>query len=448
MRPERDIERVLDAWLAPGPSEMPDRLLAEAFERIERVPQRRPRWRARSIPRSNLSVPMAAAVAVLALGLAAITLLQAPPDARQASEASARPSPVAASGRDPAPPELQDSWAGSPRVVSGLDLSPSVARWRIAAGGFRLVDQDLDLAAVATAAGPGRLRLESLSGRGCHRGDVGTYAWSLDGDAEGVTFSALDDDCAARASLLSGRWFRMDCDLRPGSCRGPLAPGRHASVLFEPRGGADVQPVARPGGLSFDLPEGWADAQDDVSALRLTPAAAYERHLGDAGTDVDQIAVYPRARALRADGPRCEIREDPAGGTTLESLAAWLTTRADVLASQPQPVTIDGHTGVSIDVDLAPGPGGGCRILFGTPGVVLFADARSIDADGLLVDRPAWGFGTGFQCSDCTWDPKRVILLDLDGEPLVILVDSERPEDQAAFVEQAMPIVESFRFPA
>ncbi len=62
-------------------------------------------------------------------------------------------------------------------------------------------------------------------------------------------------------------------------------------------------------------------------------------------------------------------------------------------------------------------------------------------------DAGGWDFGSGGICPDCTSDPQRIILLDLDGQPLVILVDSEKPEDQAAFVEQAMPIVESFRFP-
>ena len=41
MTRERDIERVLEAWLEPGPSVMPDRVFDAVLDRIEREPQRR-----------------------------------------------------------------------------------------------------------------------------------------------------------------------------------------------------------------------------------------------------------------------------------------------------------------------------------------------------------------------------------------------------------------------
>ena len=41
MTREREIERVLEAWLEPGPSVMPDRVFDAVLDRIEREPQRR-----------------------------------------------------------------------------------------------------------------------------------------------------------------------------------------------------------------------------------------------------------------------------------------------------------------------------------------------------------------------------------------------------------------------
>ena len=41
MTRQRDIGRVLDSWLAPGPTEAPDRILDILADRIEHVPQRR-----------------------------------------------------------------------------------------------------------------------------------------------------------------------------------------------------------------------------------------------------------------------------------------------------------------------------------------------------------------------------------------------------------------------
>src|SRR5829696_4459064 len=41
MTRDREIERVLDAFYAEGPTEMPDRVFLGVFDRIDRVPQRR-----------------------------------------------------------------------------------------------------------------------------------------------------------------------------------------------------------------------------------------------------------------------------------------------------------------------------------------------------------------------------------------------------------------------
>ena len=40
MRSDRDLEKVLDAWLAPGPTEMPDRLFFAVLGRVEEASAR------------------------------------------------------------------------------------------------------------------------------------------------------------------------------------------------------------------------------------------------------------------------------------------------------------------------------------------------------------------------------------------------------------------------
>jgi hypothetical protein len=42
----------------------------------------------------------------------------------------------------------------------------------------------------------------------------------------------------------------------------------------------------------------------------------------------------------------------------------------------------------------------------------------------------------------------RVIPVDLDGQPVLIILDSADPVDQAAWVEQAVPIVDHIGTPA
>jgi virginiamycin B lyase len=69
MTRERDIERVLEAWLEPGASEMPDRLFDGIVDRIERVPQRRFAWT--TLRFTNMISPLKLA-AVVAIAIAIV----------------------------------------------------------------------------------------------------------------------------------------------------------------------------------------------------------------------------------------------------------------------------------------------------------------------------------------------------------------------------------------
>lgn len=70
MTRERDIGRVLEAWLEPGPTEAPDRILEALVDRIEHVPQRRlPRAHARFQPMTSVFKLAAAAALLLTIGI-------------------------------------------------------------------------------------------------------------------------------------------------------------------------------------------------------------------------------------------------------------------------------------------------------------------------------------------------------------------------------------------
>jgi hypothetical protein len=71
MTDERDIERILEHWLADGPSRSPDRIFEAVAERIERQPQR-PAWRIdlRTIDMNKL-LAAAAIAAVLVVAVVA-----------------------------------------------------------------------------------------------------------------------------------------------------------------------------------------------------------------------------------------------------------------------------------------------------------------------------------------------------------------------------------------
>lgn len=71
MTVDRDLERLLDTWLADGPSVAPDRVLDAVADRIDRQGQR-PAWRLQPWRFPTMSTPLRFAVAVGALFVAAL----------------------------------------------------------------------------------------------------------------------------------------------------------------------------------------------------------------------------------------------------------------------------------------------------------------------------------------------------------------------------------------
>jgi len=452
MRRQRDIGQVLDAWLAPGPTEMPDRLFDDVLERIEHVPQRRVAWTARRLTTmfATLKLPAAAVSAALVIGL-----LVSPLWTRQV-EVAAPAASVSAAPSVGVPDALIATWAAEPRSVDGLGLSDRVARFDINRSGtdvtFFVTDLAYGLWSTVTATAPDRFTLTSHpASEGCAADAVGTYAWQLSDDGLRAMIRSVGDECAARAAFLEGTWARMGCHILATSCMGEIAPGRHETGIFDPWTEAPDAGVARPGSLTYTLPDGWANSEDWLSTARFMPADDYRARMVFTGAPVDQLSVLARPVAAIVAAPACEFHQAPAVGGSVDSLVAWLAGHPDLVTSEPAPITVDGRDGLVMDVDLAPTISEPCReAMGGAPGVPLFADASGIDENGMYVPDSTvgtWESWVGYTCPACTSDPKRLILLDLDGQPLLIILDSAEPADQDAFVEEAMPIVDSFEFP-
>jgi hypothetical protein len=209
----------------------------------------------------------------------------------------------------------------------------------------------------------------------------------------------LDDDCAVRAYYLAGTWGRAGCEL-DWSCAVRLEPGRYESAVFDPR--ADTEPrVARPGALSYEVPRGWANADDWYSNLTLVPDSGYQRLVEGPGIWPDQIRLWSTpVVALTVPGPECtQWRADPEGGSTIESLAAGLEGHPDLDAKAPHAITIDGHPRLIIDTEMAIGPDTACPDVFDAgPGVPLFGNGADVRDDGVLTthwEQGGWDLGAG-----------------------------------------------------
>ena len=244
MTPDRDIERVLEAWLTPGPTEMPDRVYVGVLDRIERVPQRRlARTKLRFQTMNPLFKLAAAAVLALVVGVSVGPLVLPPRDqmlGQPSPEPSASPTPalsvVAA--------ELQRTWVSDYRVIDGLDNADAFAvGMALTSGSLQMaLGSDTKLGSLAQLDQDGLLRLETrFEGRQCAVGDVGTYAWSVsDLGPKELTLEPVEDACALRAAVLAGTWVPEGCDNpNGGTCQGLLAAGVHESIEFEPRSSRD-----------------------------------------------------------------------------------------------------------------------------------------------------------------------------------------------------------------
>jgi hypothetical protein len=112
MKPDRDIERLLDRWFADGPMEVPDRVIDVVADRIGRQPQR-PAWRLlwREIHVNSTQRMVAAAAAVILVAVVALAIVGRPSD----SGIGTAPTPTPSAKSSPSPtPTRQVSCVGGP----------------------------------------------------------------------------------------------------------------------------------------------------------------------------------------------------------------------------------------------------------------------------------------------------------------------------------------------
>ena len=365
----------------------------------------------------------------------------APASSPSASPATATPVPSAATSASrapgaPLPADLQFSWMGPSRTIEGLG---SWTRTQIAfKNGLMYVTgtqvgtyltSDVD-----TSTGTMRLTLRQDEA-GCHAGDVGDYTWSLGSAKATLTMAATTDPCAARMAAFGGTWDRQDCTNTNDGCLGDLDAGTHSSQYVAPRravGGA-WQPTW--GALTYTVPAGWANSQDWPNEFSLTPSLDYAKETAD-GPDVGAyheiwLVTHPSANKVTSDCRRRSV--DTSVTPTVDGLLGWIANHRALSATEPTTITIDGHPGKWVDIRLASSWTTACTGGVGKPEVTWLAYPSESDDD-------SWQVGL------LDKERIRLILFDLDGQTIGILIDSSDPARFDDLVQQAMPIIQSFKF--
>jgi hypothetical protein len=332
----------------------------------------------------------------------------------------------------PLPTEITGIFIGATRDVPGvevddrlvIDLTDETFRLHTGIGRAALVS-------AARSVDSGNLRLETVVGStDCTDGDIGTYPYALSAGGTVLTITSGDDECAPRAEALVGEWRRSDCRPKPGNwCLGELEAGSQTSLFFDPYLEELGPPIARDGvarhgALRYEVPHGWANADDRRYLYTLMRASAYER--GDEWSDgTDAISLSANPRANRMD---CSEEPDESVGTSAEALAGWIRAHPGLQVSESPAISVDGRQMLVLDI-MAPDN---------------YADA-CVDPEAdisfvLLFIHPgySWGIVTG--------DRQRLILVEIDTDTAMLIgIDTVDPADIDAFVDEVQPILDTIR---
>ncbi len=329
------------------------------------------------------------------------------------------------SSNQPLPAAIVARWMGgnSSYVVSGSGSSIVLATDRLTITQSNQNDVAL-LNATASAPSPGTFRLVGFGGQGCPANGVGTYSWTLSPSGRVLSVQQVTEDCPNRGSAVAGTWYRMACRDPGTPCLGPLDAGTYPSQFLRPDLAATDTWAPKVGAMTYTVPQGWANYEDWPGWVGLTPIADFDRTTPnnlDPGVD---IIVDAGVRAESQATP-CSGTPDPKVGTTVAAILESIRHVRGLTVGPATSISIDGHAGVW--ADLTPDPS---KIVpCGTDHVVEYLMAA--------------GEGHGIGATE----RRRMFLLDLgSGHIVLIEIQALDPSRFAAFVPEAMPIVESFTF--
>ena len=416
-----DFDRISRAWLDLMPDEAPDRAVHAVLREVATTPQVR-RWGPlswRPLPMNRFTYAIAAAAIAVAIG-GAVLLLRPGADEQSAGPPGPSASPSASQA---GAYQLEGRWMGGPSDLVDPGAGSSIL---LRDDALQLSQSNANDAPRLTAqlsfSNAGLIHLESSGPGPCDADTGGDYDWSISPSNRVFRLSPIEDGCTQRAAALAGIWWRMGCTIEE-NCLGLLDAGTYKSQFLAPRldQGATWSPVV--GGVTYTVPEGWANSSDWPDTFELVPAE--ELPPVDEANRSRNINVMRQPSAMTQDRP-CTDQVEPDIGRTVDDLIAWLPTVPGLITTEPTPITIGGYAGQSMDIRLDQAWTATCEGDPDTSPVVTYLNP------GIAVR------------GDQT---ERLILLDLgDGDVVSIGIWTRDQATFDAFAPEAMSVIESFTF--
>jgi hypothetical protein len=379
-----------------------------------------------------------AAVVIVGVLGAALLLSRGPssnvggPSASPTPSATAVPSPalsptLTATG-GPVQTQLRDRWIGGNRTLAGIQAAAGTSII-FDASSFALNQSNSDghpvMTATASSIDSQTFRLVSTAADpSCSSAQSGLYGWSLTADARTLNITARTDDCAKRLAAVPGTWYLVGCRDPKTDCLGDVAAGTYESQYIAPHIKATDAWGPVYGAVTYTVPDGWANSSDWPSTFGLSPSNVYDALPAGSDEGGQSIVVVAQATPM-SQLSACSGKADTTVARTVDTEMTWLRRVHGLVTTAPTSITIDGHAGQWVDVRLDPTWKTACP---GGPGP---------EVDYLL---PEVGIAS-------TAQRQRVFVLDLgSGDLVAIVVNSDTTAPFAAFVAQAMPIIQSLTF--
>ncbi len=441
MTNERDFDRLAQAWLELGPDEAPDRVVAAVLQAAETTPQvrrplRRPTWRSFRMNRLAIAAFVAVLVAVVGGGIMLSRGSESNVGGPVVTPApTAAPTP-AASTEAVVATALQGTWMGTHRDLPGVAPEAGTALVLNSTGlaVTQAAAQSLPALSVrASSPSEGRLHLVtgSTARAGCTDGSTGDYAWTIAGNV--LTLTVVDDPCPKRVAGIAGDWHKSACKDPTDNCLGDLAAGTYASQFIDPRlKGSSWHPVY--GGVTYTVPDGWANSGDWPNELVLMPSSDYARAgaQGLSNGEFEELVVLARP-VLNQVNADCARMPATSVDHTVQGYIDWIRSQPSLQVTQPKPITVSGHPAQMVDVSLAPGWKQGCKDDPKPQPASVFLAAE--DADPAAT----WGIAGKEQM--------RVVVIDIGGGDLAVAyADSTDPSRFHVLAQDSLPIVSSMVF--
>lgn len=198
-----------------------------------------------------------------------------------------------------------------------------------------------------------------------------------------------------------------------GCALGELPAGEHGSTAFASFGGKRRT-------LTYIVPEGWANIQDNEDAFLLRP------RLDSQGNPIVVVA----SPVISDQQEPCTNRPKVGVGVSIDEQVAYIAGHPGLIVDTPRRITINGMPGMYIDV-LGVRPDWAATCIRYTDGPVVVLLTQRVPGQFVWWQDPT--------------EQTRFTFLDAgDGLTIVAMIDARIPDLFHQLVDAQMPVVESF----